>query len=385
MKKIAILGVSGSIGTQSVDVISQHLDQYSLVAASVNTSIEYLEELLAKFSSLKHVCICDLKLFEEFKDKHSDINVYFGEEGLIKLATLPDVDYVVNAVVGFKGLIPTLEAIKNHKDIGLANKETLVAAGELVTKAIKEYNVNLYPIDSEHSAIFQCLNGENKKNVDKIILTASGGSFRDLTRSELVNVTLEQALKHPNWNMGPKITIDSATMVNKGLEVIEAYWLFNVELEKIEVLIHPQSVIHSMVQFEDKAIIAQLGTPDMRIPISYALSYPNRNKLNSSELDFAKVSNLTFKKPDFERFPALRLAYKSLEVLGTMPTVFNAANEEAVKLFMKGFIPFNKIEYFIESAMNNHQVIYAPTLDDILKVDKETRNYVNELVMKGVN
>ena len=343
MKKIAILGVSGSIGTQSVDVISQHLDQYSLVAASVNTSIEYLEELLAKFSSLKHVCICDLKLFEEFKDKHSDINVYFGEEGLIKLATLPDVDYVVNAVVGFKGLIPTLEAIKNHKDIGLANKETLVAAGELVTKAIKEYNVNLYPIDSEHSAIFQCLNGENKKNVDKIILTASGGSFRDLTRSELVNVTLEQALKHPNWNMGPKITIDSATMVNKGLEVIEAYWLFNVELEKIEVLIHPQSVIHSMVQFEDKAIIAQLGTPDMRIPISYALSYPNRNKLNSSELDFAKVSNLTFKKPDFERFPALRLAYKSLEVLGTMPTVFNAANEEAVKLFMKGFIPFNKI------------------------------------------
>lgn len=385
MKKIAILGVSGSIGKQSVDVISQHLDLYSLVAAGVNTSIDYIEKLIKEFPTLKHVCFGDYKAYQEFKVKHPDINVYYGDEGLVKIATLSDVDYVINAVVGFKGLIPTLEAIKSHKDIGLANKETLVAAGEIVTKAIKENNVNLYPIDSEHSAIFQCLNGENKKNVDKIILTASGGSFRDLSRSDLENVTLEQALKHPNWNMGPKITIDSATMVNKGLEVIEAYWLFNIEPSNIEVLIHPQSVIHSMVQYEDRAIIAQLGTPDMRIPISYALSYPNRNKLNSSELDFTKVSSLTFKKPDFDRFPALRLAYKSLEILGTMPTVFNAANEEAVNLFMKGMLPFNKIEYCIESAMNNHQVKKNPSLEDILTVNQQTRNYVKELVMKGVN
>ena len=385
MKKIAILGVSGSIGKQSVDVIRQHQDLYTLVAASVNTSVKYLEELLNEFPSLKHLCIGDYDLYKEFKEKHKDINVYYGDEGLKQIATLKDVDYVINAVVGFKGLIPTLEAIKCKKDIGLANKETLVAAGQIVTRAVKENNVNLYPIDSEHSAIFQCLNGENHKNVEKIILTASGGSFRELTRDELENVTLEQALKHPNWNMGTKITIDSATMVNKGLEVIEAYWLFGVEHKNIEVLIHPQSIIHSMVQFEDKAIMAQLGTPDMRIPISYALSYPNRNKLNSSELDFTKVSNLTFRKPDFDRFPALKLAYKSLEILGTMPTVFNAANEETVNLFINGDIPFSKIECYIEIAMNNHKVISNPTLEDILKVDQETRNYIRELVKKGVN
>lgn len=384
MKKIAILGVSGSIGKQSVDVIRQHLNSYMLVAASVNTSIKYLEELILEFKTLKYVCIGDYNAYLEFKNKYPNINVYYGEEGLKRIATLDEVNYVINAVVGFKGLVPTLEAIKHKKDIGLANKETLVAAGEIVTKAVKENGVNLYPIDSEHSAIFQCLHGENSKNVDKIILTASGGAFRDLSRNELLNVTLDQALKHPNWSMGPKITIDSATMVNKGLEVIEAYWLFNVDPSKIEILVHPQSIIHSMVQFNDNAIKAQLGTPDMRIPISYALSYPSRNKLNSSELDFTKVSSLTFRKPDFNRYPALRLCYEALNKLGTMPTVFNAANEEAVSLFMNGELPFHKIEECIEKAMNNHKVIESPTLDDILVTDKETRKYVNDLVMKGV-
>lgn len=384
MKKIAILGVSGSIGKQSVDVIRQHLNSYELIAASVNTSTSYLEELVNEFDSLKYVCIGNYEQYLNFKDKYPHLNVYHGDEGLIKIATLDEINYVINAVVGFKGLIPTLEAIKHHKDIGLANKETLVAAGELVTKAIKENNVNLYPIDSEHSAIFQCLNGENKENVDKIILTASGGSFRDLSRDELENVTLEQALKHPNWNMGAKITIDSATMVNKGLEVIEAYWLFNLHPSKIEVLIHPQSIIHSMVQFIDSAIKAQIGTPDMRIPISYALSYPNRNKLNSSELDFSKVNSLTFKKPDFERFPALKLAYRALDTLGTLPTVFNAANEEAVKLFMNHKLIFNKIELCIEKAMDNHQVIDHPNLEEILEADASARKYVTELVEKGV-
>ncbi len=384
MKKIAILGVSGSIGKQSVDVIRQNPNSYVLLAASVNTSIKYLEELVLEFKTLKYVCVCDYNAYLEFKNKFPNIKVYYGEEGLKTIATLTEINYVINAVVGFKGLIPTLEAIKNKKDIGLANKETLVAAGELVIKAVQDNGVNLYPIDSEHSAIFQCLHGENSENVDKIILTASGGAFRNLSRDELLEVTLTQALKHPNWSMGPKITIDSATMVNKGLEVIEAYWLFNVNSNKIEILIHPQSIIHSMVQFKDNAIKAQLGTPDMRIPISYALSYPLRNKLNSSELDFTKVTNLTFKKPDFERYPALRLAYEALNKLGTMPAVFNAANEEAVSLFMNGNLPFYKIEECIEKAMNNHKVIDSPTLEDILNVDSETRKYVNDLVMKGV-
>lgn len=380
MKKICLLGASGSIGKQSIDVISKYPHLFKLVAVSVNTSIEYLEYLVETFKTIKYVCIGKEELFINFKNKYPHLICFYGDEGLKKIATVEETNYVINALVGFKGLIPTILAIRKHKDIGLANKETLVACGHIINKEIKDNKVNLYPIDSEHSAIFQCLKGERKSNVEKIILTASGGSFRDKTRNELNSVNLEEALNHPNWKMGKKITIDSATMVNKGLEIIEAHWLFNVPYEKIDVVIHKESIIHSMVQFKDGAIKAQLGSPDMRVPILYALSYPNRLKLNAERLDFSKISSMNFKRVDFERFPAIRLAYKAGKIGGSMPTVFNAANEVAVDAFINNQIKFLSIETIIEKTINAHTNIIDPSLDEVLSVDKWAREYAHLLI-----
>ena len=383
MKNICLLGASGSIGTQTVDVISRYPKLFNLVAVSVNKSIDYLEYLVNKFPSIKYVCIGKLDLYNEFKNKYPNITCFYGDEGLNKIATVKETNYVVNALVGFKGLMPTILAIRNKKDIGLANKETLVACGHIINKELKENNVKLYPIDSEHSAIFQCLKGENKKNVEKLILTASGGSFRDKSRDELENVNLEEALNHPNWKMGTKITIDSATMVNKGLEIIEAHWLFNMPYENIDVVIHKESIIHSMIQTKDGAIKAQLGTPDMRIPIMYALSYPNRLKIDTERLDFTKISTMNFKAVDINRFPAIKLAYEAGKHEGSMPTVFNASNEVAVDAFIYKKLRFILIEEVIERTMKAHTNISNPSLNEVLEVDKWAREYASRLIESG--
>jgi 1-deoxy-D-xylulose-5-phosphate reductoisomerase len=305
----------------------------------------------------------------------------YGDEALIEVAIYDGVDCLVNAVVGSVGLIPTLKAIENNITIALANKETLVTAGHLVTEHAKKYNVDILPVDSEHSAIFQCLQGENVKSIDRLIVTASGGSFRDKKREDLVDVTVDQALNHPNWSMGAKITIDSATMMNKGLEVIEAHWLFNLSYEKIDVLLHKESIIHSLVEFHDRSIIAQLGTPDMRVPIQYALTYPDRLPLQDAKrLELWEIGKLHFEKADFKRFRCLQYAYDSGKIGGTMPTVLNAANEEAVAAFLKGDIKFLQIEEIIERSMDKHESIAHPCLEQIQEVDQLTRNFVQTLI-----
>jgi 1-deoxy-D-xylulose-5-phosphate reductoisomerase len=309
------------------------------------------------------------------------VKIDYGQEALIEAAVFDGVEILVNAVVGSVGLIPTLKAIENKITIALANKETLVTAGHLVTEHAKKYNVDILPVDSEHSAIFQCLQGENVKSIERLIVTASGGSFRDKKREELVDVTVEQALNHPNWSMGAKITIDSATMMNKGLEVIEAHWLFNMPYEKIDVLLHKESIIHSLVEFHDRSIIAQLGSPDMRVPIQYALTYPERLSLPEVKgLELWEVGKLHFEKADFNRFRCLQFAFDSGKIGGTMPTVLNAANEEAVAAFLKGSIKFLQIEEFIERAMDKHVCIAQPGLEQIQEVDQRTRKFVQTLI-----
>lgn len=380
MKNICLLGASGSIGRQSVDVIQRHPHLFKLIAVSVNESIEYLEYLVNTFSTIKYVCIGKKEYYDYFKNKYSNIICFYGDDGLNKIAIIKETNYVINALVGFKGLIPTILAIRKGKDIGLANKETLVACGHIVTKEVKENNVNLYPIDSEHSAIFQCLKGEKINNVEKLILTASGGAFRDKSRIDLENVNLDEALNHPNWKMGKKITIDSATMVNKGLEIIEAHWLFNMPYDKIDVVIHKESIIHSMIQLKDGAVKAQLGTPDMRIPIMYALSYPNRLYIDSERLDFSKISTMNFQKVDYDRFPAVKLAIEAGKIGGSMPTVFNASNEVAVDAFIKNKIKFLSIEVIIEKTINAHTNINEPSLEEVLSVDKWARDYASHLI-----
>lgn len=383
MKNICLLGASGSIGKQSVDVIKRHPHLFTLIAVSVNESIEYLEDLINDTPSIKYICVGKKEYKDYFENKYTHLTCFYGDEGLNQIATVEETNYVINALVGFKGLIPTILAIRQGKDIGLANKETLVACGHIVTKEVKEHNVNLYPIDSEHSAIFQCLKGERKKNVEKLILTASGGSFRDKTRDELKNVNLDEALNHPNWKMGKKITIDSATMVNKGLELIEAHWLFDMPYEKIDVVIHKESIIHSMVQFKDGAIKAQLGTPDMRIPIMYALSYPDRLTINTERLDFSKISTMNFKAIDFERYPAVALAIYAGKKGGSMPTVFNASNEIAVEAFINNKIKFLSIETIIKRTLDAHNNISNPSLEEVLDVDKWAREFAYNLIESG--
>lgn len=376
MKNITVLGVTGSIGMQTVDVVKNHLDEFRIIAMSAGFNINKVEEIL-EMIDIEYICVVNKEDADYLQNKYPHKYIYHGTEGLIKIATLNEVDIVLNAIVGFAGLLPTIEAIKAKKDIALANKETLVVAGHIITKLVKENNVKLLPVDSEHSAIFQSLNGENRKQIKKIILTASGGSFRDKTREELVGVSVQEALNHPNWSMGAKITIDSATLFNKGLEVIEAKWLFDVTYDQIEVLIHPESIIHSMVEFVDTSIIGQLGNPDMRLPIQYALTYPNRDVLVGGEsLDLAKIATLTFKKPDFKRFRALELAYQAGLEGGSKPCVLNGANEQANELFRNGKIEFLQIEELVEKALSCHQTIKEPTLQELIEVDAWARNFV---------
>lgn len=376
MKNITVLGVTGSIGMQTVDVVKNHLDKFKIVAMSAGYNIKRVEEIL-EMIDVEYVCVVQKKDAQYLQEKYPDLKVTYGQEGLIKIATLPQIDIVLNAIVGFAGLVPTIEAIKAKKDIALANKETLVVAGHIITKLVKENNVRLLPVDSEHSAIFQSLNGEKHQQIKRIILTASGGSFRDKSRDELIGVTVEEALNHPNWSMGAKITIDSATLFNKGLEVIEAKWLFDVSYDQIDVLIHPESIIHSMVEFVDTSVIGQLGNPDMRLPIQYALTYPDRDVLvNGESLDLAKIASLTFKKPDLDRFKALALAYKAGRTGGSMPCVLNGANEIANELFRNNKIEFLQIEELVEKALKAHQVISDPTLEQLVEVDSWARNFV---------
>ena len=376
MKKICILGSTGSIGTQTLEVVKR-LSDIQVVGLSVQKNIDLLEKQIYQFKP-KKVAVMEEQKAQELQDRihNTGIEVLAGIEGLIEIAQMDEADLIVTAVVGMIGLRPTLAAIEAKKDIALANKETLVTAGALVMEAAKQNQVSIYPVDSEHSAIFQCLQGNDFKDISQLLLTASGGPFRRKTKKELHNVTKEQALKHPNWNMGAKITIDSATMMNKGLEVIEAKWLFDVELDQIQVLVHPQSIIHSMVEFQDGSIIAQLGEPDMRVPIQYALTYPKRQFNSFPKLDLLKRNKLTFEKPDKETFLCLALAYQALKEGGTMPTVLNAANEAVVAWFLEGKITFLEIPILIQEAMEHHKNIQNPSLEDILYTEQWTYQYL---------
>ena len=371
MKKIAILGSTGSKGTQTLDVIRAHSDELEVVALAAGSNKERLKEQIREFHP-ELVSLSDEKKAQELKEELAGeaVEVVCGMDGLIEVAGIDSADVVVTAVVGMMGILPTMEAIRKGKDIALANKETLVTAGHLIIPMAREYGVSILPVDSEHSAIFQCLQGEPKKALDKILLTASGGPFRGKSAEFLETVTLEDALNHPNWSMGPKITIDSSTMVNKGLEVMEAKWLFGVDYSQIEVVIQPQSIIHSMVQYIDGAVIAQLGTPDMRVPIEYALFYPERRSLPGDRLDFSKLSQITFEKPDYKVFRGLSLAIEAGKTGGTMPTVFNAANERAVAKFLKGEIKYTDIVRSIEKCMDAHKVSAHPDLEEILATEQ---------------
>lgn len=372
MKNISILGSTGSIGTQTLDIVRAN-DDLNVVAIAAGSNIKALEEQVREFNP-ELVCVYNEEAAKNLKTAINDTNtkVVTGMDGLIEAATIKSAEIVVTAFVGMIGIRPTLEAIKAKKDIALANKETLVTAGHLVMKAAKDNGVKILPVDSEHSAIFQSLNGENPKEIDKILLTASGGPFRGYTREQMKNVKVEDALKHPNWSMGQKITIDSATMVNKGLEVIEAKWLFGVGLDDVQVVVQPQSLIHSMVQFKDGAIMAQLGTPDMRLPIQYALYYPERRFLAGERVDFGKIAQITFEDPDSENFRGLALAYQAATVGGSMPTVFNAANEKAVAKFLNRKIGFLDITDIIEYCMSMHKAIPNPTVEQILDIEQLT-------------
>lgn len=375
MKNIFLLGASGSIGQQTIEILRSNRDRFCLKSIAVGKNIDYARQLIREFD-VEFVSVKEEEDLKALSKEFPSINFAYGRDGLIKAATYSDEPGVlVNAVVGMVGLEPTIKAIEKKRDILLANKETLVVGGSIIKNLVKKYNVKLLPIDSEHSAIFQALHNEDTRDVKRLIITASGGSFRDYTRDELENVTLEKALQHPNWSMGAKITIDSATMVNKGLEVIEAHYLFDIDYDKIETIIHPESIIHSMVEFVDHSIIAQLSNPDMRIPIQYALSYPERLNNNYTEsLDFNNLDSLTFKKMDFNRFPLLELAYEVGRAGGVMPVVYNASNEVANELFRKGKIKFLDIERIIFEAVSNTKSIENPTLNDILLVDKTVRN-----------
>ena len=378
MRGISVLGSTGSIGTQTLDVIRRNND-IKVVALAAGTRVKELANQVREFRP-ELVCIGSEKLAAELKVLLADIDVkiVYGDEGLIEAATIESADIVLTAVVGMMGIIPTIKAIEAHKDIALANKETLVTAGHIIMKLAKDNGVNIYPVDSEHSAIFQSLNGEYKREVERILLTASGGPFRGKKRAELAGVTLEDALNHPNWAMGRKITIDSSTMVNKGLEVIEAKWLFDVDLSQIQVVVHPQSVIHSAVEYADGAVIAQLGTPDMRIPIQYALYYPSRPALSGDRLDLFKLKDLTFEAPDLDTFKGLALAMKAARAGGNIPTAFNAANERAVALFLNKKIKYLEIIDIIEACMENASFIENPSVDEILDTEQCAYDYISK-------
>ena len=371
MKHISILGSTGSIGTQTLDVVRQFPNEFRVVGLTSNKNHELLLKQIKEFKP-KAVAIMDKTKVDDLLN-FSSCQVYSGMDGLNRIATLNEADTVVNALVGSVGIGPTYNAIKSKKNIALANKETLVAAGSLIMEEVKKNDVSLMPIDSEHSAIFQCLNGENIKEVNKITITCSGGPFKNYTKQQLENVAIQDALKHPTWNMGDKITIDSATLMNKGFEVIETHWIYGIDYEKIKIAIHPQSIVHSLVEFVDKSVIAQLGLPDMKIPIQYALTYPKRFQNPSTSLDLVKIKALEFNEPDFEMFPCLGYAYEAGAIGGTMPAVMNAANEVAVHVFLDNKIRFLDIPKLIRKMMDKHNAIKNPGLNEILEVDRKVK------------
>ncbi len=381
MKKIAILGSTGSIGTQTLDIVRNFKDELEVVAMAAGTNVDLMEKQVREFCP-KVVTMWEEKAAVELKSRLQDmeITVLTGMDGLLEIAVLPEVEVLVTAIVGMIGIRPTIEAIKAGKDIALANKETLVCAGHIIMPLAKKHNVAILPVDSEHSAIFQSLNGEPGNRISKILLTASGGPFRGKTRAELGNIQVEDALKHPNWAMGRKITIDSSTLVNKGLEVMEAKWLFGVEPEQIQVVVHPQSIIHSMVEYVDGAVIAQLGLPDMKLPIQYALFYPDRRVMNQKKLDFFELHNMTFEKPDTETFYGLKLAYEALETGGNVPTIYNAANEKSVALFLEKKISYLQIPEMIERSMRKIKRIDNPDVAQILETEAEVYEYILSLI-----
>ena len=389
MKSISILGATGSIGTQTLDVIRNSEGTINLIGITANSSVDKIKEIIKEFKP-KYVGMMELnsaKVIEEFcNESYPEIKVFSGIDGLIKIATLDEIDTVVTSVVGMIGLKPTMAAIEAKKDIALANKETLVVAGELVMNKAKENNVRILPVDSEHSAIFQSLSGYKNKDINKIILTASGGPFRGKNLEDLKDVTVKEALKHPKWNMGQKISIDSASLMNKGLEVIEAHFLFDTDYDNIEVVVHPQSIIHSMVEYKDASIIAQMGTPDMRLPIQYALNYPERKGMIAKLLNFYEVGSLTFEKPDLDTFKCLKFAYDAGKIGGLAPTILNGANEEAVALLLEEKIKFLQIAEIIEECMNVFKENYYDelTLENIVELDKKVRKYIRNKWELGV-
>ena len=384
MKRLAILGSTGSIGVNTLDIVRQFPERFEIVGLSAGHNIQLLKQQIIQFRP-KMVSVLNKELSDAIQGELSDgsVQIVYGVEGLIQVATHPEVDQVVSAIVGAVGLIPTLSAIKTGKAIALANKEPLVMAGKIVMEEANQNHVQVLPVDSEHSAIFQALLGHRKEDVHRIILTASGGPFLNLPIERLHEVTVKEALNHPRWEMGRKVTIDSASLMNKGLEVIEAHWLFGVPVEKISVQIHPQSVVHSMVEYADGSIVAQMGITDMRIPISYALSFPQRLRLNLPRLDLSQKGGLTFFPPDPERFPCLKLAYRSIEIGETMPAILNAANEVAVNAFMEGSLKFTEIPLLIQRVMKDHEVKSAHTIEDILRADHWAREKSKAILEGG--
>ncbi|MCL2597174.1 MAG: 1-deoxy-D-xylulose-5-phosphate reductoisomerase [Paludibacter sp.] len=381
LKKIAILGSTGSIGTQTLDVIQCHPDRFEVYALTANNNVELLIRQAITYIP-EFVVIGNENHYKTLKNalKNEPIKVFAGYDAIAQVAEMQAIDIIVTAMVGFAGLQPTIRAVRAGKRIALANKETLVVAGELINELVSEFHAEIIPVDSEHSAVFQCLTGENSNDIEKLILTASGGPFLKKTLAELQTVTSEQALCHPNWEMGAKITIDSASMMNKGFEVIEAKWLFGLPPEKIEVVVHPQSIIHSMVQFTDGSIKAQMGMPDMRVPIQYALGFPERLESNFERLNFTKINNLTFEKPDLQRFINLELAYSAIKKGGNMPCILNAANEIVNYAFLENKIGFLQMSQIIETVMNTSTFVKSPTYEDYIETDKEARQRAKNLI-----
>ena len=381
MKNIGILGSTGSIGTQTLQVIDELSDVFNVKYLTAQDNIQLLSKQALKFEP-DIVCIVNEQKRTDLQEllKGSNIKVTSGRSALLELSYWDDIDLVMNGLVGGAGMEPTVNAVKAGVDVALSNKESLVMAGGIINELLKKHSGKLYPIDSEHSAIWQCLIGEKKEQVRKIILTGSGGPFRTKPMEEFSYITKDEALKHPNWSMGEKITIDSATMMNKGLEVIEAFWLFDVTADQIDIVIHPQSIIHSMVEYVDGSVKAQLGLPDMKIPIQFALTYPHHVSSNWESLNLASIGKLTFEPPNLEKFPCIRLAYDALKEGGTYPAVLNIANDEVVSSFLRDIIPFNDIPHLIESAMNNHQYVKSPTLEEIIEIGQWTSQYIHKQI-----
>lgn len=381
MKRIGILGSTGSIGTQTLDIVRAFPNDLKVVSLAAGSNVSLMEKQIREFKPELAV-MGDEAAAKELKTRVADlpVEVLSGMDGMLKMAVLPSMDIFVTAIVGMIGIRPTIAAIKEHKTIALANKETLVTAGHIIMPLAKEMGVDILPVDSEHSAIFQSLQGEKGNEIDKILLTASGGPFRGKKREELLDKTVEDALKHPNWSMGRKITVDSASLVNKALEVMEARWLFGVDLSQIQVIIHPQSIIHSAVQFIDGGIIAQMGVPDMKLPIQYALFYPQRKPMSDNRVDFFKLGQITFEEPDLDTFRGLALGLKASEIGGSMPTVYNAANEKANAMFLDKKIKFLEIAEIIEKCMDNHKAIPNPSVEKILEAEKETYEYISKFI-----